>query len=482
MLQHCRAEGIKDARVLIDAVLKAKPVKPSSKAASAATVVLADDDPTPEPVDGAALLHETSAAILRYVVMTRSAAELCSLWVGAAFALDALNLMPMLLFTSPEPACGKTTAATLISALTPRPVMVSSLTPAVLFRLIDAYHPTLIADECDSWLTDEKSELRGVFNCAHWRAGAVIPRCVGDDHEIHLFNVFGPKVIAMIGKPVASMLSRCIVITLRRKLAGDPVERLRDERAREDYADLRRRWRRWTLDHLDALRRHEPQWPDGPENRAADNLRPLLSVADLAGGDWPERARRAAQELLTGHATEDESITVALLSDVREVFTTDRQEHLSSEMLIASLKRLPDRPWADWNRGAGMSPAQLARHLRAFGSKPGGLRTQMTWLADENRSARRWHKADFEDAWSRYLPALVENQASNPQGPKDSNGANDLASDRNPKGAANLTGSQNAVSSMNSGSLTGLTGSAPDPEASREFPTAPAGPRERIRL
>jgi hypothetical protein len=33
------------------------------------------------------------------------------------------------------------------SGLVPRPVMVSNLTPAVLFRLIDRYQPTLIADE-----------------------------------------------------------------------------------------------------------------------------------------------------------------------------------------------------------------------------------------------------------------------------------------------------------------------------------------------
>ena len=172
--------------------------------------------------------------------------------------------MPMLLVSSNAPECGKTTAATLLSGLVPRPVMVSNLTPAVLFRLIDRYQPTLIADEVDSWLHDEQSELRGVFNAAHWRTGAVIPRCVGDDHDVRLFNVFGAKVIAMIGRPSATILSRSITITLHRKTAGERVEPLRDDRLRAELGPLRQQWRRWALDHLEALRGPRSEDAGGP--------------------------------------------------------------------------------------------------------------------------------------------------------------------------------------------------------------------------
>src|SRR5947209_3639737 len=128
----------------------------------------------------------------------------------------------------------KSTGAAAVSGVVPRPILVANLTPAVLFRMIDRYRPTLIADEVDSWLNDEKSELRGVFNAAHWRTGAVIPRCVGDDHDVQLFNVFGAKVIAMIGRPAVTMLSRSITITLHRKTAGERVEPLRDDRLRAE--------------------------------------------------------------------------------------------------------------------------------------------------------------------------------------------------------------------------------------------------------
>ena len=253
---------------------------------------LADDVPWPERVDGAALLEETSIRIRRHIVLTQTQADAVTLWIGASHAIDGLSRMPMLLLTSTAPECGKTTGETLLSGLVTRPVMVSNLTPAVLFRLIDQYKPTLIADEADSWLTDEKSELRGVFNCAHWRTGAVIPRCVGDDHEVRLFNVFGPKVVAMIGRPPATMLSRCITIILHRKTANERVEPLLEDRLRNDLAPLRQRWRRWTADVVEKLRTHEPDMPAAlPVNRASDNWRPLLSIADLAGGEWPARAR-----------------------------------------------------------------------------------------------------------------------------------------------------------------------------------------------
>ena len=248
--------------------------------------------------------------------------------------------MALLLVTSPTAECGKTTAATAISGIVPRPIMVSSLTPAVLFRLIDTHRPTLIADEVDSWLTDEKSELRGVFNAAHWRSGAVIPRCVGDDNRIELFKVFGPKLIAMIGRPPTTMLSRSITIALRRKTAQERVEPLREDRLRATLAPLRQQWRRWALDHLEALRAHDPAMPANlPINRASDNWRPLLAIADLAGGEWSGRARQAALALTGVRVSEDEATNVTLLADVRAVFREKGEpDHLSSKEIIDALE------------------------------------------------------------------------------------------------------------------------------------------------
>jgi putative DNA primase/helicase len=329
--------------------------------------------------------------------------------------------------------------------------MVSNLTPAVLFRLIDRYQPTLIADEVDSWLNDERSELRGVFNAAHWRTGAVIPRCVGDDHDVRLFNVFGAKVIAMIGRPSATILSRSITITLHRKTAGERVEPLREDRLRADLAPLRQRWRRWALDHLEALRVHDPAMPaDFPVNRASDNWRPLLSIADLAGGSWPARARAAATELSGVRVSEDEPVNIALLVDVQAAFRErDQPEYLSSEEIIIALKARADRPWADWNQGRGISAAQLAHRLRGFGAGPWGLRTRKTRL-DASKTAQRWHLADFADAWSRYVTA-------DPEHPEQTNESGSQLVVSRPEHPSTVPGQEMAIQPM----LTGLVPGVP---------------------
>lgn len=455
-LQHCRLAGIKDARTLIDSVLKQKTVE-KPKEDGAALIALTDDEPVSEPVDGAMMLDETSTLIRRHVVLTASQADAIALWTGAAHAIDGLDRMAMLLFTSPTPECGKTTAETVISGIVPRPVMVSSLTPAVLFRLIHAHHPTLIADEADSWLTDEKSELRGVFNAAHWRSGAVIPRCVGDNHEIELFNVFGPKIIAMIGRPPATMLSRCIVVKLQRKTRADRVERVREDRVRTDHAPLRRRWRRWAIDHLDALRRHEPTMPAGlPENRASDNWRPLISIADLAGGDWPTRARAAALALSGVRMTDDEPVNVALLADVQTVFREREESYLSSDDIITSLKAMSDRSWADWNKGRGISPAQLASRLRDFGDGPLRLATRNTRTGPGPKDvAKRWHRSDFLDAWARYVPSDLLH-------PLHATEIEPEPAISEPLQTLDVAAPENAISLINTGSVASVAGSRPD--------------------
>jgi hypothetical protein len=46
-------------------------------------------------------------------------------------------------------------------------------------------------------------------------------------------------------------------------------------------------------------------------DRGADNWRPLLVLAETAGGDWPHKARDAAQALSGADADDDDSVAAA---------------------------------------------------------------------------------------------------------------------------------------------------------------------------
>ena len=91
-------------------------------------------------------------------------------------------------------------------------------------------------------------------------------------------------------------------------------------------------------------------------DRAADNWRPLLAIADLAGGTWPEEARRAAC-LLSGEE-QDGAIGVELLRDIRSAFGYD--DVIRSSDLVAKLTADPERPWAEWKHGRPLTQKQLA--------------------------------------------------------------------------------------------------------------------------
>ncbi len=157
---------IRHVRGLVNAAL----VSPSTAPAIATDSPLAlvrDDEPHPQPVGTAEVLNTTAALVRRYVVLSREAADTVALWVAAAWVIEAASISAILAILAPVLRCGKSKLAEVVGACAPRAIMLSSLTPAVLFRLIDEYHPTLVADEADTWLTDEKSELRGIFNAGH---------------------------------------------------------------------------------------------------------------------------------------------------------------------------------------------------------------------------------------------------------------------------------------------------------------------------
>ena len=108
-----------------------------------------DIEPWHETVDGAALLNEIGARIRSYVVMSDHAVDAVSLWCAHAHALEAAYVSPKLQLKSAEKRSGKTTLLHVLRRLVPRPLPVSSISGAGIFRTVHAYQPTLLIDEAD---------------------------------------------------------------------------------------------------------------------------------------------------------------------------------------------------------------------------------------------------------------------------------------------------------------------------------------------
>src|SRR5204862_3717127 len=125
------------------------------------------------------------------------------------------------------------------------------------------------------------------------------------------YSCWCPKVMAAIGRLPDTLADRCIIITMQRKMPGEKCERMRELNA----ADFRKRCTEFVRDNSDAIAQARPQTPSGLNDRAADIWEPLLAIADLAGGDWPQLAREAAQQL----SSSDDEITLVgyFLKDLR---------------------------------------------------------------------------------------------------------------------------------------------------------------------
>ena len=93
------------------------------------------------------------------------------------------------------------------------------------------------------------------------------------------------------------------------------------------------------------LREHDPSVPETSNDRAQDVWRPLLRIADVAGGEWPSLARQAAIELSRINEDED-SERVELLKDIRLVFSSEGVERLATRTLIDKLSSLEKSRWS----------------------------------------------------------------------------------------------------------------------------------------
>lgn len=337
----------------------------------------------------------------------------------------------MLGIVSPEKRCGKTTALSVVSALTPRAMHAVNISASVLFRVIEKYKPTVMVDEADTFLdADKNGDLRGMLNGGHNRLSAYVWRSVGDDHEPRRFKVWAPKVVAMIGNLPDTLEDRSLVVRLRRKRDGEAVERFRADRI-NDFLPLRQKAARWVKDNALTLANADPLVPDALHDRAQDNARCICAIADAVGGHWPVTIRAA---LVGMHheveADEPQSAGVLLLRDVAEIFEAKRAERIGSTDLLNALCALEESPWNEWRGGRiPITTRGIAKLLKPYGISPA-----------QDRIGSFYRPADFADAFNRYLSNGVEKTTTSTTSATAPTNATEISNEINQHGTCGTYG------------------------------------------
>jgi hypothetical protein len=323
------------------------------------------------------------------------------LWCAHAHLMDAWDSTPRLAFLSPEPASGKSRALEVTEPLVPRPVLAVNTTPAYLFRKVadPEGRPTILFDEIDTIFgpkAKEHEEIRGLLNAGH-RKGAVAGRCVPRGNVIVTEEIpaYAAVALAGLGALPDTIMSRAVIIHMRRRAPGERIEPYRPRIHAPEGEGLGEMLGDW-------LSQVHPRYPDampaGVEDRDADVWEPLLAVADLASGEWPERARAAAVALVSARkAGAAPSLGVRLLGDIRTAFGI--KDLLPTNDLIERLCGPEEAPWGDL-QGKPLDARRLARMLAPYNVGPTTIRFGAT-------TAKGYRTEDFADAWARYLPTFL---------------------------------------------------------------------------
>jgi hypothetical protein len=367
--------------------------------------VLADYDAGLEvdglvPVNGSRLLDDVHAFLGRFVVYPSEHCHVAHvLWIAHAHLMPAWESTPRLAFLSPEPGSGKTRAVEITELLVPRPVEAINVTPAYLFRKVGDPDgaPTILFDEIDTVFgpkAKDNEEIRGLLNAGH-RRGAVAGRCVvrGKIVETEEIPAYCAVAMAGLGDLPDTILTRSVIVRMRRRAPSETVEPYRRRVHSAEGEALRSQLAAWAGDVLAAASSSIPEMPEGVNDRDADVWEPLLAVADLAGGGWPERGRVSAVTLVTASKESTPSLGIRLLADLRTVFS-DR-EAMSTEAILANLHALEESPWGDIH-GKPLNARGLANRLKGYGIKSKTVR-----LGDS--TAKGYAREDLHDPWLRYL-------------------------------------------------------------------------------
>lgn len=372
--------------------------------------------PSQTPI-GAELLDDIRAFLSRFVVYPgEHELNAHALWIGHTWFMHAWESTPRIAFLSPEPGSGKSRALEVTEPLVPRAVLAINVSPAYLFRKISDPDgaPTVLYDEIDTVFgpkAKEHEEVRGLLNAGH-RSGATAGRCVVRGKAVFTEELDAYCAVALAGLDDLpdTIATRSVIIRMRRRAPDEQVEPWRRRLTKPDADDLAKRLSEWS-NTSDPLVNGWPEMPEGVEDRSADVWEALLAVADLAGGHWPQTARKAAVTLVTASRRRRPSFGVLLLRDVKKVFDAHPgTEKLLTEDVIHGLTKMDESPWATLRKGDPIDARTLSTRLGKYGISPKPQRVGTTVFKGYSRS-------QFEDAWKRYVDDLADDEP--PIGPCD---------------------------------------------------------------
>jgi hypothetical protein len=360
----------------------------------------------PDPYAGHNILDDVFKTVTDYVVWPdEHAAVAYTLWVAATHAQKVWEHATRFVVKSPIKRCGKTRAQEIGRELVHDPLSSTNISTAALVHSISEDNPpTLVIDEADSIFGRKKDrpesaeDLRGILNSGHSRGWPYV-RWDPKSRERDECATFAMALIGGIGDLPDTIEDRGVVASMRRRAPGERIKQFRRRRVLPELHALRDRLSDWVTNVSGELEVAEPDLP--VEDRQADVWESLISVADAAGGDWPDRARKACEHFCGADKMDEGTAGELLLKDLADIWRDD-EEHLFTETILERLHKIEESPWGDWY-GKPLTARNLAKLLKAYKVRSKNIR-----IGDEQ--AKGYRREDLADPWHRYVPSVPPSQ------------------------------------------------------------------------
>lgn len=353
----------------------------------------------------AALLDDIRDHLATYIgVMDPMELDLLTLWVAHTHVCTDTRTTPRLLLDSTMPGSGKTTTLEHIQRLAHKTVLMSSISSVpLLARLLKDGPVTILIDEVDRSL-DEKNpncaELLAVINSGY-KVGATRPTLVPSKDggwEVNEMSTFGP--VAMAGNSPnlpGDTRSRSIRILLMPDVDGT-IEDSDWEDIEETTNALGQRLSECMGAVRSGIAESRPELPEGCRGRMREKWRPLMRVADVAGGHWPSSVRYLIDKDLSEVAAElaDEATkrppAVILLDDLHRAWPEEESFLRTSTILERLAAARPDYWGLSSRFGQRITPQRFGRMV----SQAGKVHSSKNPMGQ-----RGYWRADFESVWRR---------------------------------------------------------------------------------
>lgn len=357
---------------------------------------------------GVNLFDLVSVTIDDHIVLSSAQCIVIALWALNSYVYDNFIFAPQIGILVPASGHGKSTLRKVLEATVHNPWHSHHASSAVIYRLLErSPRTTLMFDEAENQNLTQDAKLRAIIDAAYEHDGNI--DLVDKDGTPIKFHVFAPVLWAMRGSicdvPM-SMVSRAFIVEMKR---GTPRKRLERFYFNDpDFTVIRAQCESWAASvQLDL----DPEIPEElrRDPRLADNIRPLLAIADNL--DRGSEARAALSEVCAHVPNSD--IALLALEGAKETFAS-RAEHLfvlggfdriSKKSLVAGLIEL-NPFWGSW-RGRNdkgqpheLTAAELSGLLRNF-----GIFTKTVWplsRSSNTKSVPGYYLSQFEKAWAEY--------------------------------------------------------------------------------